>query len=70
MSWGRMHYQASRFVDYEKRFILMKDMKGDGFRLYIKRLGSWDDQQNSVTGFNLVTGLHHPVINGDVAVFY
>jgi hypothetical protein len=43
MSWGWMYHQARRFVEYEKRFILMKDMKGNVFRANIKRLWARDN---------------------------
>jgi hypothetical protein len=43
MSWGWMYHEASRFIEDEKRFILIKDMKGNGFRANIKRLGAWDN---------------------------
>jgi hypothetical protein len=69
MSWGWMHHKACRFIEYEKRFIFMKDVKGNGFRFYIKGLWAGDHQQNSVTGFDLVTGLHHLFVNGDMPVF-
>jgi hypothetical protein len=38
MSWGWMYHQPRRFVEYEKRFIFIKDMKGNGFRANSKRL--------------------------------
>jgi len=29
MSWGRVHHKTCRFIEYEKRFIFMKDVKGN-----------------------------------------
>jgi hypothetical protein len=47
----------------------MKDVKGNGFWLDIKRFGTRDNQQDSFTRLHLVTGLHHLFVNSDMPVF-
>jgi hypothetical protein len=66
MSWGWMYHEACRFVEHEKRFILMKDMKGYGFWLNIERFGSGNNQEDAIPWFNFMTRLDALPINGNV----
>jgi hypothetical protein len=66
MAWGWMYHQSCRFVEYEKRFILMKDVKGNGFRLNIERFWAGNNQEYAVPWFNFMTRLDALPSNGDV----
>jgi hypothetical protein len=66
MSRGWMYHKASRFVNYEERFILMKDMKGYRFWPNIERFWPGNNQEDAIPWFNFMTRLDALPINGDV----